>query len=198
MNTWVPVVTAGSFDAFVIGALVTAACFIAVVFSWRSFKREDAEWDNAPVAPGPDILRDDTPVRGPAPVAPDHYLDDTPVRGPAVVAFSPDRRPDEEPDRGQARGERVPAGPASRALATGLPDRGPWLPGSAAPASSRRQPRAGSHRAPHSLGDPTMAEGMPMPPGARRPPRHAAPSPRLSAKKSGASAGHSLPGGSHS
>jgi hypothetical protein len=55
------------------------------------------------------------------------------------------------------------------------------------PAQGGRHGRPGGHRAPHPLGDPTFGstEGMPLPPGARRPPRHAAPAPSLGEKVTG-------------
>jgi hypothetical protein len=250
MSTWVPVITAGSFDAFVIGALITAACFIAIVISWRSFKHEDREQNEAIAPTSLDILRDDPAVFGPVagpfrqdevaaqgPVEAfslDRPQDEVAVRGPGVPAFRPDRPQDEAvrgamttsphwyqeeaavggpvaededtwpseqvtaAPAGSAPDERVPGRPASEAWTTSLPEPGPWLTGPVEPASGRRQSRVGSHRAPHSLGDPIMAEGMPKPPGARRPPRHAAPSPRLGAKKAGVSATHSLPDSSRS
>jgi hypothetical protein len=159
MSTWVPVITAGSLDAFVIGASVSGAFFIAILISWRLYRREPADSEPETVAVGLDMFQDD-------------------AAGGDSVAVGPDRLGDEAARRGTWAPEP--------------PDPGPWLTGPQEPVSGKRQARAGSHRAAHALGDPTMADGMPKPPGARRPPRHAAPSPRLSGKKNGVSAARSL------
>lgn len=59
------------------------------------------------------------------------------------------------------------------------------------PSPVGRHGRAGGHRTPHDLGDPTFddAEGMPRPPGSRLPPRHAAPALGLGGKMTGLFAG---------
>jgi hypothetical protein len=173
MSSWVNVITAGSLDAFVIGALVSAACFIAIVVSWRVYRREPADRDPETVTAGLEMFRDDKAGRDAEPAGPDRFGDDTVIRGPAVAAAGLDGPPGDE---AVAPGEDTPPR-----------ERGPWLTVPAEPGSRKRQARAGSHRAPHALGDPTLADGMPKPPGARRPPRHAAPSARLGGKKNGVS-----------
>lgn len=201
MSTWVSVITAGSFDAFVIGALVSAACFIAIVVSWRVYRREPADSDPETVAAGLDIIRDDGPARDPVAAGPDRFGDGAGVRG--RVAAGEDTWPDGRVAAGPVSaawgpepGERVTTTPARGTWADEPPDREPWLTGPQEPASGKRQARAGSHRAARGFGDPTMADGMPKPPGARRTPRHAAPSPRLGGKKDGVSAAHSFADGS--
>lgn len=81
MSAWVPAMTAGSLDGFVVGALVTGACFLVITASWRAWRRESAEDDSPslfevfevagvpedPVAAGPDAPTLDQPrTDGPA------------------------------------------------------------------------------------------------------------------------------------
>lgn len=113
---------------------------------------------------------------------------DEQARATAVAAWPP-----EQPGAGPARPPR-PREPSALdgyapAAAGAPPDK---------PAVVGRHGRAGGHRAPHDLGDPTFdnAEGMPRPPGSRLPPRHAAPTPGLGGKMTGLFAGRSPANGS--
>jgi hypothetical protein len=95
----------------------------------------------------------------------------------------------------------LPAGPPRPREPSALDGYGPAptgaLPDKPAQGGRHGRPGGGGHRAPHPLGDPTFGDtaGMPLPPGARRPPRHAAPAPSLGDKVTGLFATRSVADG---
>jgi hypothetical protein len=243
MSTWVPAITAGSLDGFLLGVLVTGACFLAIIVSWRVRWRDLAADDAEPprveivaLAADPATMVGDPLTLAEEPAAGesgsetygvaalDHLraLATDSVRYDAaardhLAAVNSARQWQEAAAARRDQQERM-TGVAGwleeRAAAAGAgPARVPWprepdalggrspAPAQAPPdrpAPRGRQGRPGGHRAPHPLGDPTFdaAAGVPKPPGARRPPRHAAPAPSLSGKKKSMSATRSLPDGS--
>lgn len=202
-----PVVGTGSMDGFAAGILVAGACFFALATPWRMHRRDAPARDETPPKPRPETWTWRPPV--PAAREPRRYAasvrpgpDQTSQLGSALAEHR--RLSSDRPTLGNVNAVQqhwgLPADPGSRASAEPAPPGEARSPGSLESiGSGDANPRSGSHRAAHPLGDPTFGApaGQQKPPGGRHAPRHAAPAPSLSGKMTGLFTTRSLADSNH-
>jgi hypothetical protein len=196
MSTWVPVINAHALDGFVIGALTSGACFLAITMPWRGRRRgaavslqlPDAVWPPAAPEPGGRDEQQDAGLALLAGAVDPAMADTDPAQ--ALPAFVPQLEPGVAALQEQAPGPQP--GPPLMTQPAPVPGRA----SAPAPGGRRRRRRGGGHRASSAaMNDPTLtgADGMPEPPGARPRPRHAAPASRRGGKAAGGLAAPSQP-----